>query len=372
MYIIGNGVVFTRDNALQQIENGAVAVEGQVIVALGTSEELQKKYPQAQFIDAKGGIIMPALINTHLHIYSAMARGISINNYQPQNFLEILEGLWWNIDQNLTLEDTKYSAYTTLINCIENGIGTVFDHHASYYQTKGSLFEIGKVADELGLKANLCYEISDRHGKVKMEEALQENLDFVEYVKTSNSQTLRGMIGLHASFTLSDESLAYITSRVPSDVGYHVHVAEGILDQDMSLEQHGVRVVNRLDQFGIINENSIAGHCVHVNEEEMAILKNKKMSVIHNPESNMANAIGIPKVIELMDKGILVGLGTDGYTNDMFESYKVANIIHKHENQDSGVAWTEIPTMLFENNAILASKHFPLATGKLKEGYAAD
>ena len=143
MYLITNGRLFTRDPKRPYIEDGAVAFEGERIVAVGTAKELRLKFPQAQLIDAKGQLIMPAFINTHTHIYSGLARGLSINGYNPTNFYEILDGMWWKLDRELTLEDTKASAYATYLECIRNGVTTVFDHHASYKEIPGSLFAIG-------------------------------------------------------------------------------------------------------------------------------------------------------------------------------------------------------------------------------------
>ena len=132
MILIGNGRLATRDASHPFYESGAVVTDGNRIVKVGDYLTLRKEYPQAEFIDAKGGVIMPAFINTHEHIYSAMARGLSINSYHPNGFLDILDGMWWTIDRHLTIEQTRQSAMTTYIDSIKNGVTTVFDHHASF------------------------------------------------------------------------------------------------------------------------------------------------------------------------------------------------------------------------------------------------
>lgn len=372
MYLVGNGRLFTRDENNTYIENGALLIKDNIILELGETEALIAKYKDVEFIDAKNQLIMPAFINVHNHIYSAFARGLSLKNHNPNNFLEILEGLWWKVDNELTVLDSKYSAYATYINCIENGVTTVFDHHASYKQTKGSLEVIANVSKELGLRSCLCYEVSDRNGKEKMQEAVFENLDFINYANNDESGLLKGMMGLHASFTLSDETLDYINSKMPADTGYHVHVAEGIDDVVDSREKYALGVVERLHKKGILGKNTIAGHCIHLSDEEMDILKTTDTMVVHNPESNMGNAVGCPEVLKMFEKGILIGLGTDGYTNDMMESYKAANCLHKHQQQKPNVAWGEIPTMLFENNRKIAQRVFEKPLGMLKENYLAD
>ena len=159
MLILGNGRVITRDPAAPYMENGAVAIDGKTIVKVGKTEELRAACPDAEYIDAKGGLIMPAFINAHEHIYSSFARGLAINGYNPNGFLDILDGLWWTIDRNLTLHDTYLSAMATYIDCIKNGVTTIFDHHASFGAITGSLFEIEKAAKETGVRSCLCYEI---------------------------------------------------------------------------------------------------------------------------------------------------------------------------------------------------------------------
>jgi putative selenium metabolism protein SsnA len=372
MILIGNGKVITRNKDLPFIENGAVLVAGTRILKVGNLEELKSKHTDAEFLDARGGLIMPGLINTHNHIYSAMARGLSINGYDPKGFLDILDGLWWNIDRHLTLEQTKQSAIATYIDCIKNGVTTVFDHHASFGSIKNSLFTIADAAKELGVRTCLCYEVSDRDGEIKMRAAVKENADFINYTAKQTDDMQKAMMGMHAAFTISDETFALCRENTPKNVGYHIHVAEGIEDLHASLKKHGKRIVNRLMDQEILGPKTITAHCIYVNSQEMELLKETDTMVVHNPESNMGNACGCPPTMEIFKRGILTGLGTDGYTNDMFESYKVANVLHKHSLCDANAAWSEVPEMLFEGNARIANRYFYTPLGVLKEGAAAD
>lgn len=372
MLLVGNGRLITRGENHQLIENGCVAVEGTRIAEVGETGALQAKYPDARFISAHGGVIMPGLINAHNHIYSAFARGLSIKGYNPQNFLDILDGQWWTMDRNMNLDDTRMSAMATYLDCIRCGVTTVFDHHASYGGIEGSLFAIADAAKELGVRTCLCYEVSDRDGESKMKAAVKENADFIKFAAQDKTDMVKGMMGLHASFTLSDASLALCRENTPSGVGFHVHVAEGMTDVYDSLKKYGKRVINRLYDNDILGEKTVTGHCIHVNGIEMDILKQTDTMVVHNPESNMGNAVGCPPTLELMHRGILVGLGTDGYTNDMFESMKVANCLHKHNLCDPTVAWGEVPQMLFQNNAAIGARYFDSKLGVLEAGAAAD
>ena len=372
MLVIGNGKLFTRNDEMPFVENGAVAIEGTKIAAVGETEAIKKQYGDAEFIDAKGGVIMPAFINTHEHIYSAMARGLSIKGYNPKGFLDILDGQWWTIDRHLTLEQTKYSAVETLISCIRNGVTTVFDHHASFGQIGGSLFTIADVAKELGVRACLCYEISDRDGMDKARESVMENAEFIRYALKDDTDMIAGMMGMHAQFTISDATMELAAANKPDEVGYHIHVAEGIEDLHDCLKKYGKRIVDRLMDFNILGEKTLLGHCIYINPHEMDLIKDTNTMVVHNPESNMGNACGCPPTMELVHRGILTGLGTDGSTHDMLESYKVANVLHKHHLCDANAAWGEVPKMLFENNAAIANRYFKTPLGVLKEGAAGD
>lgn len=370
--LIGNGPVITRDFERPFIDNGAVIVQGEWILEVGEYQALLDKYPEAEQIDAKGKLIMPGYINAHHHIYSAFARGLTIKGNHPSNFLEILEGTWWNIDRHLRVEQTYYSAIATYFECIKNGVTTLVDHHASYKEITGSLHEIARAAKELGIRTCLAYEISDRDGQDKMKEAVDETFAMIHETMKQSDPMLKALVGLHASFTLSDETIAYCKEKNQDDVGYHIHVAEGAYDEIHANKNYGCSVVERLHRQGILGEKTLAGHCIHISESDMDLLKETGTTVIHNPESNMGNAVGAPNVLKMMDKNILVGLGTDGYTTDMMESVKVANILQKHQSKDPDRGFIEAVTMLFHNNAKIVSNLFSVPIGVLKKGAVAD
>ena len=373
MILIGNGMVITQDVKNPFITNGAVVLKDNLILEVGKFDDLKDKYKDCEFIDAKGKVIMPGLINTHHHIYSAFARGMDNKEEPSQNFNEILERLWWKLDKKLTLEDTKYSAYTTYIDCIKNGVTTVFDHHASPMSITNSLFTIGDVAKELGIRTSLCYEVSDRDGLNIANEGISENVNFIKYANKDDSDMIKGLFGLHASFTLSDETLEKCAKEIQGlNSGFHVHVAEGITDVHHSLKNSGKRIVERLFDYVMLGEKTLAVHCVHINNREMDLLKATNTNVVNNPESNMGNAVGCAPVLEILNKGINIGMGTDGYTSDMFESMKVFPIIQRHNRCNPSVAFNETFKLLFENNRNIANRYFNKEVGILKEGAYGD
>lgn len=372
MLLVGNGRLVTRDGDNPFLENGAVLIDGGRIQAVGETASLRALNINVPFEDAKNALIMPGLINAHDHAYSALARGMGVRGFHPESFTEILEGLWWKLDRTLNMDDIVSSAAVAFIDCIKNGVTTLFDHHASYGSIDGSLSVLSDMARQVGLRACLCYEVSDREGKEKMRSAVGENAAFMRKAAGDTDGMQAGMMGLHASLTLSDETLEQCLEMMPGDVSCHVHVAEAADDVNYTMQHYGKRVVTRLFERGVLGPKTIAAHCVHVDAEEMTLLRESGTVVIHNPQSNMSNAVGCGKAIEMLHEGILVGLGTDGYTKDMLESLKAGCLIHKHRLQDTNAAVTEMTTMLFQNNAVLTERIFGVQTGVLKAGYAAD
>ena len=372
MQIITNGRLITRDPAAPYFEKGAVVYEGTKIVAVGEEAKLRAQYPDAKVIDAKGGVIMPALINAHTHIYSALARGLSIVGNNPTNFYEVLDGTWWAIDRKLTLAGTKASADALYIDCIKQGVTTIFDHHASYCEIPGSLFTIADSARQFGVRSCLCYEVSYRDGEEKCLQGIQENADFITYCEKEQDPMLKAMFGGHALFTISDKTFERMVEANNGRTGFHIHVSEGMNDVYDSLQNYGRRPVQRLQDHGILGEKTILGHCIHVNSAEIDIIKQTNTMVVNNPESNMGNAVGICPVLALYKNGILLGMGTDAYTNDMLESLKVALCSQRSNACLPNVGWCEVTDMLFKNNAKIGARYFPDELGVLKPGAAAD
>ena len=315
---------------------------------------------------------MPGLINAHTHIYSGLARGLSIAGNNPTNFLEVLEGTWWAIDRKLDLDGTKACAWATVLDCIRDGVTTIFDHHASFGEIPGSLFAIRDVVKEAGIRSCLCYEVSERDGEEKTAQSIQENADFATWAKEADDSMIKAMFGGHALFTISDQTFEKMVEANDGMTGFHIHVAEGMNDVYDSLRNYGCRPINRLLYNGILGEKTLLGHCIHVSPAEMDIIKETGTMVVNNPQSNQGNAVGCSPVLQMMDRGIVVGMGTDAYTHDMLESMKAFLTIQRHNAMLPNVGWCEDVTMQFENNRIIAEKYFGKTLGILKKGAAAD
>jgi putative selenium metabolism protein SsnA len=364
-----NGIVVTLGKENKVIWNGSVVIEDEQIVSVGDTASMQRNYPDAESVDCSGKIVMPGFICAHHHFYSTMARGMSIPGEPAGNFVQILERLWWKVDRALDEEDITLSAQVPLIDCIRNGTTTVIDHHASPSSRDGSLDLIEDAVRKAGIRASLCYEVSDRNIPAG---GLAENERFIRKVGKGDGQ-IASMMGLHASFTLSDATLEQCAGIARDlGVGCHIHVAEDAADRKDSLDKYGKPTVNRLDQLGLTGEKSIFVHCVHVDEAEMDLLASSRTAVVHNPESNMNNAVGVTPLLKLLEKGILIGLGTDGMNSDMLSQMRCAYLLHRLANRDPRVAFLEAPALLLQNNAEIARRQFGVSLGVLAEGSPAD
>lgn len=371
--LITDGTVITFSSSNRIIENGAVYFENDTIKEVGTTKELKQKYPNEEFLDAKGKLIMPGLICAHGHFYGMFSRGMALKDAPPENFMQILERLWWRLDKALTEEDNYISAMVCLVNAIKSGTTCIIDHHASPSCIKGSLDTIAKATTEAGVRACLSYEVTDRNGIEGADQGIAENVRFIKKCEEEKNDLLAALFGLHASITLFDETLRKCVNAIKGlDTGFHIHIAEDKADEDDSLAKYHKRTVNRLKDVGILGSKTIAAHCIHIDETETKILKETGTNIVHNPESNMNNAVGVSKVLEMLKLGIPVALGTDGMTLDMFQESKANYLLHKLSNKDPRVMGSETIQMLFNNNAKLANKFFSKPVGELAPGAFAD
>jgi putative selenium metabolism protein SsnA len=371
MLVIGNGTIITRDPACPFIENGGIAIDNALIREVGTG--LREKYPGAEYLDARGRLVMPGFINTHTHCYSTFARGMNLGGKPAATFGEVLSGLWWRLDKQLSLDDVYYSCVGPMTDCVRNGVTSIIDHHASPFAVEGSLFRIAEAAKLFGLRVNLCYEVSDRDGEAIKDAGIRENMDFAKHCRGARDDMIGALFGLHAQMTLGEKTLNQcVEAAARAGLGFHIHAAEGIEDVTNSVSNYGLRVIERLYRCGVLSEKTIAVHCVHVTGEEIDLLKDSGAAVVHNPQSNMGNAVGVSPVLDMMKQGILVGLGADGYTADMVESYKTAAILHKHARGVPSAAWAEPAIMFFENNRTIMERHIGGQVGILKKDAYAD
>jgi putative selenium metabolism protein SsnA len=372
--LITNGTVITLDESNRVIHGGAVCIRGDAIADVGTTPALMARYPAEDILDARGKLVMPGNICAHTHFYGAYARGMYIPGEPAKNFVEILQKLWWGLDRVLDEEGVRLSALVCLLDAIRHGTTTLIDHHASPNAIEGSLDIIAEAVKRSGLRACLCYEVTDRNGPEGARAGIAENARFIRKARTDGDAKIAATFGLHASFTISDETLALCRDAVAgTGAGFHLHVAEDKADQDDSLKKYGVRIVERLEKQGVLGERTIAAHCVHLDAFEMDILRLAGTKVTHQPRSNMNNAVGVADVPGMMKRGICVGLGNDGFSNNMFLEMKEAYLVHKLNRRDPRVMGADqVFAMAFANNARIASLFFGKPVGRLAAGAYAD
>ncbi len=372
MKLITNATVVTWGEVCQVLKDHALGIEDGVITVMGPTAEVRVDYPNAEIIDADGQIVMPGNICAHTHFYGAYARGMAMPGAAPKDFPEILSKLWFQLDQALDADSVRASALVFALDAIRHGTTTLIDHHASPNFIEGSLDVIADAIDEAGLRAVLCYEVTDRHGKEGAEAGIAENLRFMEASK--DRERVGASFGLHASLTLDDDTLQACADVLPEGAGVHIHVAEHEADEDDSVARTGKRVVTRLDEFGLLGENTITAHAVHIDEDERAKLAETGTWVSHQPRSNMNNGVGAMDLDAMQEAGVKLALGTDGFLHTMFEEWKAAYFLHKLANRDpreaNGADVAKIGTV---NNGKLAGQFFEGVTlGEISPGAAAD
>ncbi|MCL4248445.1 MAG: putative aminohydrolase SsnA [Anaerolineae bacterium] len=369
--LITNATLITWDDPNTIISGGALYMEKGAIVELGSARDLEAKYPTAERIDARDQLVMPGLICAHTHFYGAYARGMAIPGDPPRDFPEILRRLWWPLDKALDMDAVRASALVCLVDAIKHGTTTLFDHHASPNAIDGSLDAIAEEVERAGLRAVLCYEVTDRDGPEKAQAGIAENVRFLAARRTH--PTVRATFGLHASLTLSTETLRQCAGAVGSDTGFHIHVAEHEADEDDSLRQHGKRVVQRLHELDMLRAKTMVAHCVHIDEAERALLRQQQTWVTHQPRSNMNNAVGAMAFDTMMAEGMPICLGNDGFSNAMWQEWKAAYLLHKVAHRDPRLAnGADIARMAIYNNAALATQFFEAPVGVLRPGARAD
>lgn len=372
--LITNAKLVTWGSPNQIIEDQGLLIAGGRIKEIGLCSELVEKFPNEKQVNARSQYVFPGNICAHTHFYGAYARGLYIPGHPPKDFPDILEKLWWPLDKTLDEKGIYYSAMVCLIDAIKHGTTILFDHHASPNFINGSLDVIAQAVLDTGLRASLCYEVTDRNGDRGANEGIQENLRFVERVKTLPSDQLHGMVGLHASLTLSEETLVKCREQTPPGIGFHIHVAEHEVDEYDSLQKTGVRVVDRLNRHNMLGDNSIVVHAVHIDAVEMRLLADTGTWVSHQPRSNMNNAVGLPRIEDMLRMGIPVCIGNDGFSNAMWEEWKATYLAHKLFTRDPRrLNGNDLVKMAVYNNARLANRFFTGGPyGVIEPGAAAD
>jgi putative selenium metabolism protein SsnA len=333
--LVKNGVIVTMDREHKILENSSIAIDGGRVVEIGRTEDLESKLGSVEVLDAAAGIVMPGIVCGHTHLYGMLLRGASLKITPPTDFAQILQRIWWPMDEAMSLEDAYASALVASVEFAKSGVTTFADTYSGPNSIQGVLDHIAQAVEEIGIRGFIAFEATERHSKEEGEMGVQENVRFAERIKATPNSNVRPLFSIHASFTASDELIMEVKKLASK---YHapitIHTSEGLVDVNHNLERYNKRTVQRLRDLGLLGPNIVLAHCVHLNDNEVDILAQTRTGVVHNPMSNMLNAVGVAPVIRMLQKNVNVGLGNDGYIFDMFENMRATYLLHRVHHQD--------------------------------------
>jgi cytosine/adenosine deaminase-related metal-dependent hydrolase len=355
---IGGGPA--ADGAGVFFDFGGLLIRDGRIIEAGPFEAVAPKADRV--VDTRGRLIVPGFVNFHHHLYSHFAPGIR-PKAPAAGFTDILENLWWPLDSALDEESVYLSALAGLMESVRCGGTAVFDHHASMGRVRSTLSAVGRAFTETGVRGVLCFETSGRRGHAEALGHMEENLNFAASLPDGPSPMLRAAMGLHANFTLSAELLAALREAKPSVLPIHIHCGEAPEDLEFCRTEGYAGPVDRLAAFGLVDENSLLVHCVHLSDRDFELLRDLRPVVVVNPESNANNRVGFPDFRRLP----FFVVGTDGMTGDTAASYRAAALLCGGRGLDFGL----LGRAVFEDALRVRERFFP-GTGVFRPGAAAD
>jgi 5-methylthioadenosine/S-adenosylhomocysteine deaminase len=366
--LVKGGTLVTMDPKRRVIQDAAVTVEDGEITAVGRSGDVSRGFGPDEVIDAKGCIVMPGLICSHTHLYGVALRGSALGVEAPSDFLQILQRIWWPVDEALTNEDAYATALAAGVESLTNGTTCYADTYSAPNGIEGSLDQIARASNEVGIRGLISFEATERRSESEGRRGLQEDLRFIARKDKGRSM---GMISLHASFTVSDELIARgVEASRKHDVPLTIHVSEGPNDGYHNMERYGKRSVERLGDAGLLSRRAVLAHCVHLDEREIGLVAKSSASIAHNPMSNMLNAVGVSPLLEMLDHGVNVGLGNDGYIFDMFENMRAAFLLQRVARRNPN---RPSPQEVLEMCTVNAAKAYGLTSlGSIEAGKKGD
>ncbi|MFX0107629.1 MAG: amidohydrolase family protein [Candidatus Hodarchaeota archaeon] len=331
--LIEGGLVVTGDEKNTILPSGYVLVEGAKIIEIGKGKP--KESPDTT-IDASGCVVIPGIVTAHTHLYGILLRGASLNIEPPTDFAQILQRVWWPVDEALTVEDAKASALSASADMLMNGSTFFADTYSGPHSIDKSLDAIAEATRKIGIRSMLAFEMTERNTREEGTKGLEENVRFVKCCEKDDLTSV--MMSIHASFTVGDELIEQaVKTATELDIPITAHTSEGLVDLYHNLERYGERTVERLDRLGVLKPRTVLAHCVHVNNHELDLVAEKGGAVAHNPMSNMLNAVGTAPVPDMLERGIPVGIGNDGWIYDPFENMRCALTVHRLARRDPSV-----------------------------------
>lgn len=346
--LITNGLVVTLDGTRRILKDGAILVEGNRIERVGTSKDL-RRFSADEVLNAEHGIVCPGFICAHSHLYGILLRGAPLKINPPTDFTQNLQRIWWPVDEALTLQDAYSSALAASVALLRTGTTTVADTYSGPNSVNGALDYVARGIEEVGIRGIISFEATERHNREEGFRGVNESLRFIRQRKKGR---VFGMVSLHASFTVTDELISYAVRQAEDlEAILTMHACEGLGETYHNLERYGMRTIERLDRVRALGPRTVLAHCVNVNDDELQLIAKTQSKVAHNPLSNQLNAVGVAPVPRMLDLGITVGLGNDGYIFDVFENMRAAYLIHRIPQHDPRTTSAEKTVELATVNA---------------------
>ncbi|MHA1960577.1 MAG: amidohydrolase family protein [Candidatus Thorarchaeota archaeon] len=332
--LIENGLVVTCDKSNMVIENGYVLIEDTKIAEIGDGKPPKRLDTT---IDASGKVVIPGIITAHTHLYGILLRGASLNIDPPVDFAQVLQRVWWPVDEALTPDDAWASALSASADMLRNGSTFFADTYSGPNSIESTLDRIADATERIGIRSLLAFEATERNTTEEGARGIEENVRFAKSVAQASDLTSL-MMSIHASFTVSDDLIIEAVKRADElEIPLTIHTSEGLVDLYHNLERYGERTVERLSRLGALGDRTVLAHCVHVDSNELDLISKSGTSVAHNPMSNMLNAVGTSPVPDMLARGITVGLGNDGWIFDPFENMRCALTVHRLEARNPSV-----------------------------------
>lgn len=336
------------------VERVDLRVEAGRIVARG---EALEPAPDDEVIDLSGKVVMPGLVCGHARLRSVLTRAFPSSD--SMEYLSAREARW-STEAALDSDALELSAAVGAYEALCAGTTTLIDRHASPGAVRGSLVRLARGINQVGLRAVLSYEVTDRLGPELREAALEETVGFAQKAQGR----FRGMVGAHASFTLASETLGRLAEAVARlGVGLDVELSEDPTDERLSQERFGAAPVSRLLSFGLLTPRSVVTHVVHLSWPDLAQVLATGSWLVHTPRSNMEHQVGYAPAAKL---GARMALGSDGTGADLFDEARVAYLRAREAGQPVDVL------RALANGQRMASEMFGLPIGPMREGAAAD
>ena len=333
--LVKGGIIVTMDPRHRILSDHSIIIDDGKFKAIGKTGEITKHSKTDEIVDASGSIVMPGLICSHTHLYGILLRGAKLNITPPSDFTQILQRIWWPVDESLTFDDAYASALVACLEFLKTGTTTFADTYSGPNSIEGVLDRIAKAVDEVGIRGLLSFEATERHSKEEGERGVRENVRFTTRMKREKRSSVQPLFSLHASFTVTDELIRSVRELASKySVPITIHTSEGLGDPQHNMERYGKRTIERLRDVGLLAPDVVLAHCVHLYDSELDIVAKSEAKVAHNPMSNMLNAVGTARVPDMLRRGIRVGLGNDGYIFDGFENMRAAYLIHRSVTRD--------------------------------------